>query len=247
MATNCYKPASSATISGGSMQVKENGTRAWVSSGKSSITFTDKVQAGITVRYCFQVKFIGTGQTNWTLEWKNTTAGTSATRSGTDSPSSTARVRCVPVDQVTVNGQAGNLTNQEIKFSTSANGGAIVYKLVREWSGAPVNNTPPPGAKPAPTLEPTQSAPPVAPTPVGLCGGLNAFGIGNQGPCVSLIQQQLKNLGYNIGSSGVDGVYGQDTANAVKVYQQKAGLAQDGVVGPQTWNSMFGSNPARKQ
>ncbi len=36
-------------------------------------------------------------------------------------------------------------------------------------------------------------------------------------------------------SSQPDGVYGSQTANAVKAFQRKRGLAVDGIVGPQTW------------
>lgn len=98
------------------------------------------------------------------------------------------------------------------------------------------------GTTPTPNVTP---APPVASNST-LCQGQNVFGLGSQGDCVRLIQQQLVNLGYNIGSRGVDGYFGQDTVNAVKAYQNKAGLPVDGAVGVQTWNSMFGNNPARK-
>jgi heat shock protein HslJ len=47
------------------------------------------------------------------------------------------------------------------------------------------------------------------------------------------LQQQLKALGYDPGVS--DGVYGQQTAGAVRRFQQATGLSVDGVVGQQTW------------
>lgn len=55
---------------------------------------------------------------------------------------------------------------------------------------------------------------------------------GSQGAIVRQIQTKLKNWGYYTG--GVDGIYGSKTASAVKYFQRKNGLAQDGVVGAKT-------------
>jgi len=38
----------------------------------------------------------------------------------------------------------------------------------------------------------------------------------------------------------IDGVYGSDTARAVREYQAHVGLPADGIVGPQTWYSIYG-------
>lgn len=48
----------------------------------------------------------------------------------------------------------------------------------------------------------------------------------------------LRHLGFDPG--GVDGVYGEMTTRAVKRLQEKAGLATDGLVGPQTWKVLRG-------
>lgn len=56
--------------------------------------------------------------------------------------------------------------------------------------------------------------------------------IGSQGQEVINIQTRLKSWGYYTGS--VDGIYGQQTANAVKSFQQKHGLTADGIAGPAT-------------
>ena len=55
---------------------------------------------------------------------------------------------------------------------------------------------------------------------------------GSTGSTVSEIQQKLKNWGYYSGD--VDGVFGSRTEAAVRLFQQKNGLAVDGKVGAQT-------------
>lgn len=60
---------------------------------------------------------------------------------------------------------------------------------------------------------------------------------GKTGPEVRAVQYLLKNkFGYNI---AVDGIFGPDTANAVKDFQSDKGLAVDGIVGPQTWRNLL--------
>jgi len=58
------------------------------------------------------------------------------------------------------------------------------------------------------------------------------FGRGSTGSTVRKIQTRLKNWGYYTGS--VDGIYGEQTVRAVKLFQKKHGLAQDGICGPRT-------------
>lgn len=55
---------------------------------------------------------------------------------------------------------------------------------------------------------------------------------GSSGEDVRLAQSKLKQWGYLDGS--VDGVFGQDTYNAVIKFQKANGLVADGVIGPQT-------------
>lgn len=60
---------------------------------------------------------------------------------------------------------------------------------------------------------------------------------GKTGQEVRAIQVLLKDkFGYNI---NVDGIFGPDTANAVKDFQADKGIAVDGIVGPQTWRRLI--------
>jgi peptidoglycan hydrolase-like protein with peptidoglycan-binding domain len=58
---------------------------------------------------------------------------------------------------------------------------------------------------------------------------------GSRGAEVQSLQQQLANAGYDI---AVDGIYGSQTANAVRQYQQANNLTVDGLAGPQTLGSL---------
>lgn len=59
-----------------------------------------------------------------------------------------------------------------------------------------------------------------------------------QGSDVVHCQRILKQLGYDIGSSGVDGKYGSMTEKAVKQFQSEHGLVVDGKVGVKTWTML---------
>ena len=51
---------------------------------------------------------------------------------------------------------------------------------------------------------------------------------------VKAIQHALKEMGYDIGSYGIDGKYGSATAAAVRAFQKASGITADGIVGPDT-------------
>lgn len=51
---------------------------------------------------------------------------------------------------------------------------------------------------------------------------------------ITAVQNALINAGENVGPRGADGDYGTNTRNAVKSFQRKNGLKDDGVVGPCT-------------
>lgn len=55
------------------------------------------------------------------------------------------------------------------------------------------------------------------------------------GSDVIIIQKILVAQGYDIGSTGIDGVYGKKTEAAVKKFQSERGLVVDGIVGVKTW------------
>ena len=59
---------------------------------------------------------------------------------------------------------------------------------------------------------------------------------GSRGEEVKQIQTKLKRWGYYNGS--IDGIYGAQTQNAVKYFQQKNGLTADGIAGPKTLSAM---------
>lgn len=60
----------------------------------------------------------------------------------------------------------------------------------------------------------------------------------SRGEAVRAVQERLTDLGYEAG--GIDGIFGRNTAKAVKEFQKKFGfLKVDGVVGVQTWDVLF--------
>ena len=61
---------------------------------------------------------------------------------------------------------------------------------------------------------------------------------GYKGDDVIECQTDLVKLGYDIGPSGIDGVYGKATMAAVKAFQGASGLKQDGICGPDTWAAL---------
>lgn len=122
---------------------------------------------------------------------------------------------------------------------------AAVQKNTAQKNATTTSSTTPspsttPGTKPS-------STPSSTPTPVntGLCGGTNTWQQGSSGDCVKLIQKRLSDLGYDPGP--IDGIYGEKTYNAVKVFESKNGMTVDGVVDTRTWSMLFSADPVRKQ
>ena len=59
---------------------------------------------------------------------------------------------------------------------------------------------------------------------------------GMTGPIVASLQQNLEDLGYELGT--VDGAFGGKTEAAVKDFQSKKGLGADGIVGEKTLQAL---------
>lgn len=61
---------------------------------------------------------------------------------------------------------------------------------------------------------------------------------GERGPAVEDIQRRLLALGYDLGATGIDGVFLGKTRDAVVSFQHAHRLTEDGVVGTQTWTAI---------
>lgn len=59
---------------------------------------------------------------------------------------------------------------------------------------------------------------------------------GHKGNITWLIQAMLVCKGYNV---AIDGIFGAKTAEAVRLFQKKNGLSQDGIVGKNTFEKLF--------
>ncbi len=65
--------------------------------------------------------------------------------------------------------------------------------------------------------------------------GARTLAMGDTGDDVKQLQLALITLGYSCGKWGADGEFGSATRNAVKALQKDAGIAVDGVAGPNTY------------
>ena len=67
---------------------------------------------------------------------------------------------------------------------------------------------------------------------------------GSRGPYVTLCQEDLLALGYDVGKTGADGIFGKNTEAAVKKFQKEHKdrdgnqLKADGIVGKRTWGAL---------
>lgn len=63
--------------------------------------------------------------------------------------------------------------------------------------------------------------------------------IGDENEYVSIAQENLKNRGYDIGKTGIDGIFGEKTKQAVKMFQKDIGMPiPNGSIGPKTWAAL---------
>ena len=73
-------------------------------------------------------------------------------------------------------------------------------------------------------------------SPACATGGYPIVRRGSRGNYVCIAQDDLNTLGYRTG--GLDGVFGEQTYNAVRRYQTNVGLSVDGIIGCNTWRSL---------
>ena len=66
----------------------------------------------------------------------------------------------------------------------------------------------------------------------------NVLKKGDKGDRVKKLQTDLMSLTYSLGKHGADGVYGEATVTAVKNFQKRYGLQQDGIAGPQVFTKL---------
>lgn len=73
-------------------------------------------------------------------------------------------------------------------------------------------------------------------TPACSTGGYPLVKYGSKGVYVATLQDALNFLGYNAGT--IDGIFGNNTKNAVIRFQRANNLTQDGIVGCNTWRKL---------
>ncbi|WP_226665561.1 peptidoglycan-binding protein [Metabacillus litoralis] len=65
---------------------------------------------------------------------------------------------------------------------------------------------------------------------------------GSKGEAVKDLQNMLEKAGFDVGK--VDGVYGDKTAGALKSFQKKVGISQDGIAGSTTYSKLKSYKPS---
>ena len=61
---------------------------------------------------------------------------------------------------------------------------------------------------------------------------------GDRGQAVERLQELLDEAGIDIGDAGADGIYGGDTENAVRAFQEQYDLTVDGIAGDEVWSQL---------
>jgi hypothetical protein len=117
-------------------------------------------------------------------------------------------------------------------------------------TSVPASTTPPLVATtaPAPVAPPPPSAPPAPPAAMAAAGcavappepfvGAIPMRRGDHGDRVLGLQVMLRQLGFDLGRSGVDGAFGPDTEDAFERYQFGTGAPVTGVVCMEDWDAL---------
>jgi len=71
---------------------------------------------------------------------------------------------------------------------------------------------------------------------------MKTIAIGDRGPAIEDIQRRLLFLGYQLGASGVDGVFLEDTQKAISLFQKASGLPVTGMIDDRTWSTLVDSS-----
>lgn len=108
--------------------------------------------------------------------------------------------------------------------------GLTVDGIIGSNTWTALNKEPEKKEEPAQPVQPSEPTEPSTNRPT--------IGVGDNGAYVKEAQSMLKKLGYNIGSYGADGIFGNSTKGAVLNFQKKSGLDADGIIGPMTWNEL---------
>ena len=114
--------------------------------------------------------------------------------------------------------------------------GSILALILAILAAAGAFSSSKPAAPPVVTSPPppkvTTTAPATTATTPSVRAPDTTLSPGDTGPQVKTLQQALNSLGYSVGK--VDGDYGPATQVAVEKFQVAKGIAEDGVVGPET-------------
>ena len=110
--------------------------------------------------------------------------------------------------------------------------GAETQKLLFSAGAAAAEDTPTPKPTPTPTPAPTYTVPE------------NTVKRDTEGAEAKTVQRRLKELGYYNGR--VDGKFGYQSVNALKVFQEDNGLKADGMAGKSTYQVLFSENVLKK-
>ena len=81
-------------------------------------------------------------------------------------------------------------------------------------------------------------APTPTPTPTPTPKKKPTIRKGSKGTYVKACQNDLIKLGYDVGKTGADGKFGNNTYKAVKAFQKDKKLKVDGIVGAKTWEAL---------